>query len=303
MPTYSFFILPPKFGAGGQGHVGVSMTGQLHLLYQQLKASGLDFEMLVYEDASPNTYYQYNKQIAELGPEIRYRKLGSNLGRASIRNLLAKEAQYQNLLFIDSDSGFPDVFVSNYLPFLDRELDVIIAGGRIYPDKEQLEAAFWLHKKYGDEREQLNLKAVGEARYHGFQTNNFMVSKALMISHPFDESHTGYGHEDTLWGWQLKAMDIPIERIDNPVVHLQLMPASVFLDKQLEAIVNLKMLEIEHPDLPTKLSDFSKQWSWSKPVLKPILMSLCPMARSRLMRKEPGSLYWLDLLKLYAYWK
>lgn len=291
------------FGPSGQEQVGGSVTGQLHLLYQQLKASGLDFEMLVYEDASPTIFYQHNKQIAELGPEIKYRRLGSNLGRASIRNLLAEEARYQNLLFIDSDSGFPDTFVSNYLPFLDRELGGIIAGGRIYPDKEELEAVCWLHKKYGDEREQLNLKAVSEARYHGFQTNNFMVSKALMKSHPFDESHTGYGHEDTLWGWQLKAMDVFIVRIDNPVVHLQLMPASVFLDKQLEAIANLKKLEIEHTDLPTRLSAFSRQWSWLKPALKPILKMFLPMAKRRLLRKEPGSLYWLDLLKLYAYWK
>ncbi|MEM6877057.1 MAG: glycosyltransferase [Bacteroidota bacterium] len=306
VPNYSFLVLPQAHSPrnrGVEGPAGQVVCGQLHLLYDQLKASGLNFEVLVYEDASPEHFFQHNQQVANLGKEVRYKLLPSNVGRASIRNLLATEARFPNLLFLDSDSGFPEQFVSRYLPFLEQPLEFIVSGGRVYPQRDKIDRAYWLHQRYGQKREQLDPTVRGEKRYHGFQTNNFLVSKALMLRHPFNESHAGYGHEDTLWGWQLKELGIDIRRIDNPVIHLDLMPAEQFLSKQLEAVENLKKLEEDFPNLPTRLSSFGKRWAWAKPLLMPVLTLLKPIAERKLVNDASGSLYWLDALKLYRYWK
>ncbi|MEL6391659.1 MAG: hypothetical protein AAFR97_02835, partial [Bacteroidota bacterium] len=66
---------------------------------------------------------------------------------------------------------------------------------------------------------------------------------------------------------------------------------------------NLKKLEEDFPNLPTRLSCFGKRWAWAKPLLMPILTGLKPIAERKLVNDASCSLYWLDALKLYRYWK
>ncbi|MEM6395659.1 MAG: glycosyltransferase [Bacteroidota bacterium] len=307
IPTYRFFVLAYLPQADRQvlteDFSSTPVFGQLQNLYAQLKSSGIEFELLVYEDASPEPYPSQNKRVTELGPEVEYRLLDSNLGRAAIRNLLAREAKFPNLLFLDADSGFLDGFVAGYLPYIDSELKKVVSGGRVYPAKERLAPQFWLHQRYGQDREKLDVNASGDKCYMGFQTNNFLVPRSLMLRHPFEESHAGYGHEDTLWGWQLRDLGVAVERIDNPVIHLDLMPAEVLVQKQLEAVDNLKKLEAIYPNLPTRLGGFALRWRWAKWLLIPVLSVIEPIARRRLLKDRDASIYWLDLLKLRRYWK
>ena len=284
VPVYRFFVLP-----------------LVETLYQQFKASGLDFELRIYEDASPPPYPAANEQVANLGSEVVYQILEENLGRARIRNLLAIEARFPKLLFLDADSGIPADFVEAYLPYLDPKRFPVIQGGRTYPDPKELEPEYHLHQRYGQQREKLDPRASGDVLYQGFQTNNFLVSRALMLKHPFPVDFSGYGHEDTLWGWQLKARQVAVTRIDNPVIHLGVETAEVFLQKQQEAVTNLKQLEMQQPDLPSRLGSFARRWAWIKPLLLPLLSRLQGIARRRLLKG--GSLYWLDGLKLLWYWR
>ena len=55
----------------------------------------------------------------------------------------------------------------------------------------------------------------------------------------FDERLAGYGHEDTLFGYQLGRAGIPVLHIDNPVLHGQLETNARYLQKSREAIRNL----------------------------------------------------------------
>lgn len=272
----------------------------LHNLKHQLEQEKFSWEIRVYDDCSPEEWKAKNRELEIIDYRIVYQELPENLGRARIRNLLAREARYDNLLFLDADSGIPENFIANYRPFLGRP--EVISGGRIYTDRA-IEPSRLLHWCYGSQRESKPSATRIKSPYHGFQTNNFIAPKTLLLDHPFDEEAVAYGHEDTLWGFALQARSIEILHLDNPVAHLGLEDFETFLQKQEQAVNNLKMLEASHPELPTRLSTLAKKVGRGRVVLNPILKFMAPHLRTQLAQDIPGSLYYLDALKLYWYWK
>jgi hypothetical protein len=74
-------------------------------------------------------------------------------------------------------------------------------------------------------------------------TCNFLIDKSLLEKNPFNEDLTGYGHEDTLFGIQLQKKGYPIRQIDNPLIHLGLEDADVFIEKTEKALVNLRKVD------------------------------------------------------------
>lgn len=267
-------------------------------LINQLIATDIEWELRVYDDASPAQNGLPKTLLDQFDDRFVYRVLPKNLGRAAIRNLLAREARYNQLIFLDADGEIPSQFIEGYLPFLGQ--DVVVSGGRCYNDRA-IRPDQQLHWNYGTQRESKPAKARNQHPYEGFQTNNFLATKALLLRHPFDEAATAYGHEDTLWGWQLKAMGMEIVHIDNAVAHLGLEDAETFLHKQQTAVSTLKILEAKHPELPSRLGEFAQKIEWAKPVLLPLLSLATSLAQKRLRAVPPASLYWLDLLKLKWY--
>jgi len=85
-------------------------------LHAQSTACDIDFEILCYDDGSINLeIIEENKSINVL-KNTTYKVLDSNIGRSSIRNLLAKDANYDLLLFLDADViPVKDDFISKYL--------------------------------------------------------------------------------------------------------------------------------------------------------------------------------------------
>lgn len=73
-------------------------------------------------------------------------------------------------------------------------------------------------------------------------TNNFLVPKNVFLNNPLDENLSGYGHEDTLLGFQLKKKNIPVIHISNPLKHIGLEDAAEFLSKTENGISNLRLL-------------------------------------------------------------
>jgi hypothetical protein len=73
-------------------------------------------------------------------------------------------------------------------------------------------------------------------------TNNFLISKSILKLIQFDESIVKYGHEDTLFGLELKRRNIPVIHIANPLIHIDLESTSEFLQKTGESIENLVIL-------------------------------------------------------------
>ncbi|TXF90875.1 glycosyltransferase family 2 protein [Neolewinella aurantiaca] len=265
-------------------------------LLRQATAVKGPVEILVYDDASPNDEDWGRSELRRLAG-IRYVELKTNLGRAAIRNKMARDAQYDHLVMMDAD-GWPNPdFVSRYFEEVERkpQLPLIVTGGRTYAPTPPPDHRYHLHWWYGSQRESKTVARRKADGALGFQSNNFMVSKALLLRHPFPDNFEGYGHEDTVWGQQFVAEDVTICHYDNPVVHLGLEPNDVFLRKQEQAIFNLRLLKNESPHLRTRLIDLADKL--------PFLPAIARMAPERtlmdyLITRERPNLYALDLLKL-----
>ena len=211
-------------------------------LHRQGTRLGITFEIRCYDDGSQTAIRNLNQQLIGITHLI-YRELPKNLGRSKIRNLLAKEARFPYLLFLDDDAQIiRDDFIKSYLDHLSP--DKVLVGGRVYPEKPP-PASQRLHWRYGKIREQRPTSA--------FQSNNFFLSKALFLSIQFNEEIQGYGHEDTFFGWRLAEAGISVLNIPNPVKNIGLDEVTDYLKKQSEAIENLTLLQSKYPDINTRL--------------------------------------------------
>ena len=72
-----------------------------------------------------------------------------------------------------------------------------------------------------------------------FKTNNFLIARENLNKIQFREELDGYGHEDTLFGYDLNTNNIEIEHIDNPVLNCQLDSNREFLEKTEHGLLNL----------------------------------------------------------------
>ena len=134
----------------------------------------------------------------------------------------------------------------------------MLYGGRVY-QKEPPSKEFYFHWFYGSHREQIPVEVRKLNPYHSFMTNNFLIPKSIFLNILFDENLTQYGHEDTLFGLQLKRANIPILHIDNPLEHEGLETTESFLLKTQQGIENLYFLSKSNEFIDTRLLRTFKQ--------------------------------------------
>jgi len=226
IPTYNYDALP--------------LATEIH---SQATEAGIAFEIICLDDASTQSYTD-NDKINALS-HSHYEVLSHNIGRSKIRNLLAKKAQYDWLLFLDVDV-FPKEkkFIANYLPQLDGAAK-IVNGGIVYqstrPEKERLFR--WL---YGKKREALSCGKRNQNPYLSLLTLNFIIHKSVFEMVSFNEEIPNLRHEDTLFSYDLKQKQIPIKHIENPVFHLGIDVFETAIRKENESLVALKFLLDHH---------------------------------------------------------
>jgi glycosyltransferase involved in cell wall biosynthesis len=223
-------------------------------LKEQCEALDVPYQIMVFDDLSNEATRNQNKALGhEFG--VNYLELSENIGRARIRNRLARMARFKHLLFIDGDSGIVrDDYVKSYLDQIEKAQ--VIYGGRIYQEKRPDDPTKILHWKYGKTREALPLKKRLMDPYLNFQSNNFMISAWLFGKLKFDEKVEGYGYEDLLFAQKIKEVNAGIMHIDNPVIHLGLEPAEEFIEKTKNAIRNLAKLNASGKLLDTRLTRY-----------------------------------------------
>lgn len=210
----------------------------VHEIHHQASASGVPFEIILLDDASKD-YKQYNSELSRLA-NVHYNELEHNVGRAIIRNRLAASASYNSLLFLDCDSKIESAdFISIYLR--SSSPSHIVYGGRSY-EKQRPEDSRYFRWLYGVKREVSTAEDRAKRPYRSFMTNNFLIPKSFFKKVKFNESLTGYGHEDTLFGQELKLHGLPIRHIDNPLCHVGLETAEDFIRKTEEGVKNLAYL-------------------------------------------------------------
>lgn len=199
-------------------------------------------EIIVFDDGSDVKYLHENRVIAGL-PKVVYKEWNKNQGRVLIRKLLAEAADNPYLLFLDSDSRIIKTdFLATYINALQQQADVMV-GGRIYSAKKPTDCRLALHWQYGRKREISKVQKKAVNPYSGFMSNNFLIKKSVFLNLNFDASLQGYGHEDTWMGIQLENQKAAIYYIHNPVEHIGLETAAVYIAKSENAVRNLVKLQ------------------------------------------------------------
>lgn len=210
-------------------------------LHQQAEQLGIDYEIIVADDASPIVAYrEKNRKINALS-HCRLVELAENVGRARIRNRLADEARYKWLLFMDSDAEvISNRFIADYLEHTDAD---VVCGGLCHADAlPSPEVSLrYVYEKRADKHRAACFRA--ERPYEQFITFCFMVKAEMFHSIRFDDSITEYGHEDTLFGVELERRKACMRHIDNPMRQGGIETNQEFLEKTRAALRNLALLE------------------------------------------------------------
>ena len=233
-------------------------------LLHQCQNENIEFEILCIDDCSSLDFKQKNIGLKKL-QNINYTELKNNIGRAKIRELLAKNAQYSNLLFLDCDVEIPDnSFIANYLK--NKDYNVVI-GGIAYHEKPPSNKEFTLRWLYGSQREQLSVEKRKSAKFIHFLASNLWINRDIFLAIPIQINLHGYGHEDTWIGLQLFERNIKIEQIENPVFHVGLDTSersSYYINLLRKGVFNsysLRYLDVEREDL---LATYSDKYSFQK---------------------------------------
>ncbi len=208
-------------------------------LSKQCVSQKIEFEIIILEDGSEIDKSDTNKKLNTVSG-VQHIHRNTNLGRSITRNQLADTAKYGKLIFIDCDSEIPS---PNYIKnFIDNIESVIVCGGTMYTEAQKQEDSS-LRLTYGFNREMIGADKRNQQPNNSFTTNNFMVSKSVFENIRFREFLTNYGHEDSLFGYELKTAGINIKHIDNPVIHIGIETSKIFLEKTFKGIENLLIIE------------------------------------------------------------
>lgn len=196
-------------------------------------------EIILMDDGS--SIFKNKNEMAARKHGCEYIELPENIGRSAIRNKLAAQAHYDWLIFLDCDSRIPEKdFLKKYLDERNQNRDDVICGGRIFEKKELVGTHCSLHWHCGVYREP---SASSSQKRKQFLSNNFMISRELFRKVKFEEQLKEYGHEDTLFGIQLRRRGVDIRYINNPVFHEGLDDNNSFLLKYKKSLSNLKLLK------------------------------------------------------------
>lgn len=208
-------------------------------------------EILVMDDGSSRQdLAQANESTCkEYG--IRHIPLEANIGRAAIRNRLAREAQGEWLLFIDNDSLIEDAhFLDKYMAEMG---EAVICGTLLnpaeLPSPEQ-------SLRYNYERHcapHFTWQQRNQHPYAHFRTSHFMIRRTWMLENPLDERIKLYGYEDVLFGKRLQKAGIPIRHVDIDVRNGDLEDNPTFLRKTEEQLQTLYQFSEELSDSSTLL--------------------------------------------------
>tara|TARA_Y100001933_G_scaffold173181_1_gene171457 strand:+ start:2530 stop:3423 length:894 start_codon:yes stop_codon:yes gene_type:complete len=205
-------------------------------LISQIENKRNEVEILLIDDCSKAHYKNLNKVFSE---RVGYVELDQNLGRSKVRNQFLQYSNSEYLLFIDCDSAiFRDDYISKYVKYIKENRPKVLVGASIY-NEEYPGLNFRLRWKYGRKRESQAVEIRRMNPSTSFKTNNFLIARQILNEIQFREELDGYGHEDTLLGYDLNANSIEIEHIDNPVLNCQLDSNKEFLEKTEHGLKNL----------------------------------------------------------------
>ncbi|MDI3526991.1 MAG: hypothetical protein PWR03_1174 [Tenuifilum sp.] len=278
------------------------VTELVNELLAQANRINYPIEILLFDDHS-HSYFRKKNEPLGLNSKVNYLEFDFNIGRSKIRNRLADVASGQWLLFLDCDVMVDD---PNYLKrYIDNLPNAkVICGGRKYGPKP-FRPELLLRWKYGVYRECKSAYIRQMTPYSSFISGNFVIETETFQNIRFNEELSGYGHEDTLLGIDLKRNQVDILHIDNPTIHMGLDSCKEFIEKTEQGVSNLAKIlqmtpcmrkELEKSITLLKVFRFLRMIGLLLP-LRWISKVYTPFIRQNLCSKRPSILI-MDLYKL-----
>lgn len=175
------------------------------LLAQDLAADR--YELLVCDSNSTDGTAEYMTQLQEAYPMVR-RLADAYGGRAPARNAGIRAAQGEIVLFNDSDILASPDLLSTHLRRHRERAGIAVVGLEVQVEN----LAEYVYKRdHPQARGHLHPLSRKKLSWLYFLTGNASVRRAdLLRAGCFDESFTGYGHEDLELGYRLKRLGIEI---------------------------------------------------------------------------------------------
>jgi glycosyltransferase involved in cell wall biosynthesis len=182
------------------------------LLRQDVR--GDRYEIVVADSNSNDGTADYLAEIAREYPRVRHMP-GPYTGRAMARNAGISAARGGIVMFTDADIIASPDLLSRHLAHHDRRDDVAVVGKELqvssYADYERL-------RDRPVERRPLHPESRKKLSWLYFLTGNASVRKVhLDRVGRFDETFTGYGHEDLELGYRLQKAGLTIAYEPNAV--------------------------------------------------------------------------------------
>lgn len=259
-----------------------------------------EYEILVADDGSTDkATIENNRYINEL-PHCRYIERDKNVGRAVIRNFLAKEATYEWLLFVDSDLYVDNPqFIHNYIQT--PKGDVIVGGLKIGGNSKELANNLRYRYEKSCEKSHDYQHRLGKGDKE-FRTTNFIISRKVMQECPFDENFKFYGYEDVLLGKSIKEKGYTITHIDNPILLADYETNYQFINKTEEACRTLYQFrkELQGYSKLIEYADKLNRLYFVCPLIKFIYPWISLHIKARLIGNKIN-IFWFNIYKLMYY--
>lgn len=212
-----------------------SCVAQVVALHAQCLGLDKPWEIVVADDGSPSPCDALNDEIATL-THCRLIKRQENVGRAAIRNFLAREARFDTLLYIDAGMMPSEGFVAAYVENMGKA-DVVVGSLKVAEgsvDLSNLRCKNEMKAEHG-----YSVVKSNEQPYKNFHSGNFMAERQVVLDNPFREDIKTYGYEDTLFGKGLADRHVSILHIENPLLFVRFESNERFLEKTREAMLTL----------------------------------------------------------------
>lgn len=268
-----------------------------HELIEELHRQGeeldIPYEIIVGEDGTSKKNLQ-NNFTADILTCCHRVIREKNIGRANIRNVLAVEAKYRNILFIDCDAVVEKKdFLKSYIEALENS-DVVCGG--LYHTDTVPDKSLSLRFRYEKEADKRRDAATRNLKpYNEFTTFNFAIRRELFMSIFFNTKIIQYGFEDVLFGKELERRRIRILHIDNKLLHNGLEDNKTYISKVEQSIITLTAIEEQIGSTPL-LEAAAKLRRWH---LKGVFMFAWKAFRHTIIRNLMGEHPSLTLLKIY----
>jgi glycosyltransferase involved in cell wall biosynthesis len=285
IPTYNYNVYP--------------LVKEVH---KQLHKTGIDFEILVYDDAS-STLYETHNLLKELSGVI-YKRFNENAGRIANRIKLAQNARYSYLLFMDADVFPKDrFFIGKLLKQIEKNpADVYFGGINVAeqpPGKEKI-----LRWKFGKYRENLPVSERINYPYRSILCGTICIKKDVFLSTAQTMKDIKRYGLDTYFSFLLKTNKRKIIHYHNPVTHLGLEKNSEFISKTKKAVETLRYLVNNRliPETHIKLTHTAGKFSIFLPrfFCRLLFKSLKKLLYKQLNSSQ-ASLFVFDVYKLLYY--